>query len=152
VEAAQAQTERHEVVLTAPDPVWAEVDAVRFEQVVTNLLDNAVKFSPAGGRIEVELAEREPGWIEIAVRDHGLGVPDRHRPHLFERFYQAHGDDYRSGMGLGLYISREIVSMHGGHMAVEFPEDGGTRFRVQMPVEAPATPAPEQEGQSVTPA
>ena len=130
VAAAQARTERHQVTLEAPEEVWAEVDAPRLEQVVTNLLDNALKFSPNGGRIVVQVGTPTPESVEVAVQDQGIGVPQEHRAHLFERFYQAHGATHQSGLGLGLYISREIVLRHGGTIRAEFPLQGGTRMVV----------------------
>jgi PAS domain S-box-containing protein len=136
VDQAQLQTSRHELLMSAPESVWATVDALRLEQVITNLLDNAIKFTPNGGPIEIELAQPALNVVRLAVRDHGVGVDPAHRPHLFERFYQAHGNEFRSGMGLGLYISRQIVEMHGGTIEVEFPADGGTRFVVELPRKA----------------
>jgi signal transduction histidine kinase len=68
------------------------------------------------------------------VRDHGLGIAAGKRKHIFERFYQAHAAGYRSGLGLGLYISRQIVELHGGRIRAEFPRGGGTRFVVRLPV------------------
>jgi len=136
VKQIQSDTVPHELVLAMPEPVWASVDVLRFEQVVTNLLDNAVRFSPAGGQIDVELTHPKPDIARLTVRDHGIGVPAEHRPHLFERFYQAHRSDHRSGMGLGLYVCREIVEKHGGHIEAEFPPDGGTRFVVELPAQS----------------
>lgn len=128
----QALGNGHEIVLTrAPERLIAQIDALRIEEVVNNLLDNARKYSPDGGRIEVSLVE-SPGEALITVRDHGLGVRPADRPRLFERFYQAHSD--RSGVGLGLHISRRFVEMHGGAIRAEFPEDGGTRFVVSLPL------------------
>jgi signal transduction histidine kinase len=133
IEHLQNQTSRHDLVLRAAGPVWAEIDAIRFEQVIVNLLDNAIKFSPGGGPIEVEVGQAAPNLVRLSIRDHGLGVPPEHRDRLFERFYRAHGGDHRSGMGLGLYITREIVEMHGGHIEAVFPPDGGTQFVVELP-------------------
>lgn len=130
---AQAATSRHELVLTAPQRLEAMVDALRIEQVVSNLLDNAIKFSPNGGRVEVDLASPDPGAMRLSVRDHGIGIAPAHRPHVFERFYQSQPEDQRAGLGLGLYVSRQIVEQHGGRIEAEFPEDGGTRFVVQLP-------------------
>jgi signal transduction histidine kinase len=79
----------------------------------------------------------------VTVRDHGIGVPPEHRARLFERFFQAHSTDHRSGMGLGLYITRQIVELHGGHIEVEFPPDGGTRFVVEIPAETAKVPTVE---------
>lgn len=133
VELAQARTVRHTLTFASPPMLMATVDPLRFEQVMTNLLDNAVKYSPDGGPIEVELAENSPGIIRITVRDEGVGVPLEHRPHLFEQYYRAHADDHRSGVGLGLHISREIIVRHGGRIWAEFPPEGGTRMVVEIP-------------------
>jgi signal transduction histidine kinase len=136
VDAAQACTDRHRVTLQAPSTLEAEADPLRLEQVLTNLLDNAIKYSPEGGPIQVVLARARDGWVELAVRDWGLGIPPRRRGRIFERFYQAHGDGHRSGLGLGLYVSRRIAELHGGAIRAEFPHDGGTRFVVSLPVAA----------------
>jgi PAS domain S-box-containing protein len=116
-----------------PEPVWVDADPLRLEQVITNLLDNAIKFSPPGSPIEVRIAEPGPTGVTLAVRDHGIGIPAELRPRLFERYYQAHDAEYRSGMGLGLYLSRQIIALHGGSIHAEFPPDGGTRFVVHLP-------------------
>jgi len=71
--------------------------------------------------------------VELAVRDHGLGIPPERRSRIFECFYQAQADGYRSGTGLGLYISRKIVELHGGELRAEFPPDSGSRFVVHLP-------------------
>jgi signal transduction histidine kinase len=134
--AIRAQVGNHPVSLGAPEELIAVVDPVRLEQVVTNLLDNALKFSPNGGPIEVQLTAPEPGLLRLAVRDHGIGVPVEHRPHIFERFYQAHAGQHFSGaagLGLGLYISQQIAEMHGGNITAEFPRGGGTRVIVTVP-------------------
>ena len=130
VEDTRTVSERHEIVVEAPEELMATIDELRIEQVVTNLLDNAMKYSPDGGRVEVRVASSGENAI-ISVRDHGLGVAPEHRTHLFDRFYQAHPD--RSGMGLGLYITRQIVERHGGTIYAESPSDGGTRFVVSIP-------------------
>ena len=130
---AQTAASRHEIVLSAPRRVDARIDALRFEQIVTNLLDNAIKFSPSGGRIEVDISSPERGAVRLTVRDHGIGIAPEHRAHIFERFYQSQPSDQRAGMGLGLYVSRQIVELHGGHIEAEFPEDGGTRMVVWLP-------------------
>jgi signal transduction histidine kinase len=132
----QATTDRHAITLRAA-PVEAEVDPLRVEQVLVNLLDNAVKFTPGGGAIEVTLRAVEEAAAEIAVRDHGLGIPAEQRERVFERFSQAHAEAHLSGMGLGLFVVRQIVGLHGGSIRVEAPPDGGTRMVVRLPVRAP---------------
>lgn len=111
----------------------ATVDPLRVEQVLVNLLDNAVKFSPPGSTIDVEIDGQAEDEVRFAVRDRGSGVPQERRSHLFERFFQAHGEGYRGGMGLGLYLSKHIVESHGGGLHVEFPDDGGTRISGVLP-------------------
>src|SRR5919202_762800 len=137
VEAARLAQGMHTLVLRAPAELFAYVDALRFEQVVVNLLDNAVKYSPAGTQIDVELAAADRGTVRLSVRDRGIGIPPDRRHRIFDRFYQAHGQDAlagpSTGIGLGLYITRQIVELHGGHIAAEFPTDGGTRFVVALP-------------------
>ncbi|HZT97826.1 MAG TPA: ATP-binding protein [Chloroflexota bacterium] len=147
VEQSRRSTDRHEIVVSGPPHLGGFLDGIRFEQVIANLLDNAIKFSPDGGRIDVEVAESEPGRLTLAVQDHGLGVPPENRNQLFTRFYQAHGDDYRSGMGLGLFISRQIVEQHEGTIVALFPEQGGTRFVIAMPI---GPPTDEEEGREAT--
>jgi len=74
--------------------------------------------------------------VHIVVRDRGIGIPPEKRGEIFGRFYQAHAEDHRSGLGLGLYISGQIVALHDGQIVAEFPPDGGTRFVVALPVSA----------------
>jgi signal transduction histidine kinase len=129
---ARSQTSRHELTVDGGAAVHALVDPLRLEQVVTNLIDNAIKYSPEGGpiRIAVRKGRRE---ITIAVLDHGMGVPPEHRDRIFDRFYQAHPEHRLGGMGLGLYISTQIVELHGGRLEAEFPPEGGTRIIVRIP-------------------
>jgi PAS domain S-box-containing protein len=131
---AGATAQPRTIVVHAPERLVAEVDPLRLEQVVRNLIDNAIKYSPDGGPIEVSVARSTPGCARIAVRDYGIGVPPEHRANIFEPFYRAHPDGQTSGLGLGLHISREIVEQHGGRIEAEFPADGGTCFVVTLPV------------------
>ena len=127
----------HTIMLDTDHPdVVGEWDVRRIERVLVNLLDNAVKYSPDGGAIEVGIAELEEdgqAQLELTVRDHGLGVPQEHLPHIFERLYQGHTMSYSPGMGLGLYVARQIVQLHGGSIHAESPRDGGARFVVRLP-------------------
>lgn len=119
-----------EIVLTAPGSLVIRLDPLRVDQVVTNLVENALKYSH-DRPIEVSISATDRA-ATLAVRDHGIGVDPTDRAKLFERFYQAHPG--RSGMGLGLYIARQIVELHGGTIRAEFPEDGGTRFVITLPL------------------
>jgi two-component system, OmpR family, sensor histidine kinase VicK len=115
-------------------PLMATVDPLRLEQVLVNLIDNAMKYSPEGGSIAVGINVHDPETVQITVRDHGLGIPPERRERIFDRFFQAHLETHRSGMGLGLYISREIVRQHGGDLTAEFPADGGSCFVISLPM------------------
>jgi PAS domain S-box-containing protein len=134
VTAMQNQSQYHTLKVVGVDLPQIQIDALRVEQVLTNLLDNAIKYSPQGGPIEIELSTPDVDHVEIGIRDHGPGIPADHREHIFERFYQAgEGQSNAAGMGLGLYISREIVELHGGSIRAEFPDDGGARFAITLP-------------------
>jgi excisionase family DNA binding protein len=134
VAGVQMRSDQHPLTLIVPPSLEALVDPLRLEQVLTNLLDNAVKYSPDGGPIEVVLSRLGGGAAELSVRDRGVGIPPEKRGQIFERFFQAHGDGYLSGLGLGLYVSRQIVERHNGQLRAEFPPDGGTRFVATLPL------------------
>jgi signal transduction histidine kinase len=136
----RARVNERTIAVAAPDDLVADIDPMRIEQVVRNLLDNAIKYSPPDCPIEVQVGVASPGLARVAVRDHGPGIPVEHRPHIFEQFYRAHSASQVSGMGLGLHISRQIVELHDGSIEAEFPSDGGTCFLVTLPI-APRLPA-----------
>ncbi|MHB8876756.1 MAG: sensor histidine kinase [Myxococcaceae bacterium] len=121
-----------------PGPVTLVGDPVRLGQVLGNLLDNAIKYTPEATPIEVELEVPE-GAARVSVTDHGPGVPAERRPQLFTRFYGVGGPGPRvSGMGIGLYLCRVIVSLHGGHIEADTEEGRGSRFWFTLPLlEAP---------------
>jgi signal transduction histidine kinase len=127
----------HTFLYEGPDQLQLRVDPIRFEQVITNLLTNAVKFSPQGGPVIVRLEKNGSDAIDISVTDHGLGIPADRREAAFDRFYQAHSESeserHLAGMGLGLHITREIVQLHGGSIRIEEPEHAGSRFVVSLP-------------------
>lgn len=127
----------HEIVLTAPEPVVAVVDAPRLEQVIVNLIDNAAKFSPGGTRIDVSVTALGPDAVEIVVADQGSGIPAEHLPHIFERSYQGGEVQRTAGLGLGLYISRQVVELHGGRIEAASPPGGGTRLTITLPTRPP---------------
>lgn len=137
VERLQTTTDRHQLSVQTPFAhLWASVDAVRIEQVLSNLLTNAIKYSPQGGPIEVTLTENEQTHeAQFSVRDHGLGIPQEQQAHLFGRFVRA--DNVRaariSGTGLGLYLCRELVERHGGHIWFTSAEQSGSTFFFTLP-------------------
>jgi len=114
--------------------LWADGDPERVHQVVANLLENAVRHSPAGGRVEVR-AHPDRGRVAIEVLDEGPGIPEEEASRVFERFYRA--DTARSssvgGAGLGLAIARWIVDLHGGDIRAERRTPTGCRMVVLLP-------------------
>jgi PAS domain S-box-containing protein len=136
VEAAQGVSNIHQVILTAPDePLIAFFDRDRLEQVVQNLLLNAIKYSPGGGAVRVEVDEH-PDEVWIAVTDEGIGIPPDALPHLFERFYRtaAAREHGLPGLGLGLFVTRSLIEAHGGRIWVASAgADRGSRFVVAVP-------------------
>jgi signal transduction histidine kinase len=141
VAAAQARTGRHTLTVHAPSEVLARVDPLRLSQVVTNLVDNAIKFSPNGGPIDVEISTSPRSTARVAVTDRGIGIKAKDRERVFERFPPTRVGDHAAGMGLGLWISRRIVDLHGGRIAVETPAGGGTRLVVSLPTGLPPRPS-----------
>ena len=132
---ARATTQTHDLTVSGPDDVWASVDGLRIDQVLANLLTNAIKYSPNGGQIDVTVAAIGADAVQIAVRDRGIGIPEPTRELIFDRFYRVDETGPTSGMGLGLYICRQIVELHGGTIEAEAAPERGTRFTVTLPLE-----------------
>jgi len=137
VEQAETAARRRgvEVVIRLPGhPLRIRHDPVRVGQVIANLVGNAIKFTPRGGRVAVEVG-RTPDGARIEVTDTGVGIPAEELPRIFERFYRgARASEARSsGSGLGLAIVRSIVEMHGGTITVESREGQGSTFTVSLP-------------------
>jgi signal transduction histidine kinase len=124
---------RRPVDVRCPAHLDAEVDPVRIEQLLSNLIENAIKYSDEDAPIEVALEMAESGAISLLVTDRGIGIPESARELIFERFHQAPSSASGGGMGLGLYISRQIVDLHGGTIAAEPGPVCGTRMRVTLP-------------------
>jgi signal transduction histidine kinase len=111
-----------------------KADPVRLSQVIENLVSNAVKYSPPGSPISVTL-QQNGGYVRLSVTDQGLGIPPEKLPLIFERFYRVTdgGGTEVKGTGLGLFITREIVRMHGGEIQVESTPEKGSTFTVDLP-------------------
>ncbi len=115
----------------APESYRMALDGLRMEEVITNLVDNALKYSPKDTPIEVELSS-SPDAIGIAVRDRGPGIGSADRARIFEPFHRSASTGV-PGVGLGLHIAKQIVELHGGTLSVETPVGGGSRFVVTVP-------------------
>lgn len=146
VSAAYRDEAEHTIVVECPARLEAMVDPVQFEHVIDNLVENAVRFSPHGGIVTVALGHGADGGIRLSVTDQGIGIPPQHRDAVFERFHQAHEEMRLSGMGLGLYMTREIVALHGGVVWLEEQEHGGTRVVVTLPPATGGAPAERGAG------
>lgn len=116
---------------TAAGGLPADLDAERILQVLANLVNNALKFTPRGGRVAVH-AERTADGLRVAVRDTGVGIPPDQLEAVFKRFWQA-GEDERRGLGLGLYISKSIIDGHDGRIWAESTVGSGSSFVFTIP-------------------
>ena len=115
-------------------PLLIEGDELRLEQVLQNIIQNAMKYSPAGGAIIIRVEPRGDRAC-VSVTDQGIGIPQASIPHLFQRFYRADNADSQhiSGMGVGLYVVKEIVRLHGGDIEVTSTEGEGSTFTICLP-------------------
>jgi len=136
---------RHQLsVSLSPRPIWLHADAVRMEQVVVNLLANAVKYTDEGGQIGLTV-EQEGDECVLRVRDTGIGIAPEFLPHVFDKFTQADRtlDRSRGGLGLGLALVSRLVELHGGRVEARSALGQGSEFIVRLPVmAAPAAPPP----------
>jgi CheY-like chemotaxis protein/two-component sensor histidine kinase len=129
----------HEFHESVPaEPVWLHADPVRLAQVVSNLLNNAARYTPPGGRIALE-AKHCGDEVEISVTDNGIGIPAESLDSVFDMFTQAGGPEsrYQGGLGIGLALVKGLVALHGG--TIEACSDGsgcGSRFRVRLPTQS----------------
>ena len=138
LEAASAliTARRHELQITlAPQPIKVEADHVRLSQMFGNVLTNAAKYTPEGGRIDVALEHAE-GWATVRIRDSGIGIAAEDLPHVFEPFYQVNAAQAhaRGGLGIGLALVQRIAQCHGGTVEVRSAGLGsGSEFVIRLP-------------------
>ncbi len=142
----QGTTQHHELLLTITDaPLLAEVDEFRMTQVLSNLIGNAIKYSSDDTAVDITVGRTPaappptplPGddWVYVSVSDQGIGIPADEQERLFERFFRANNAKSKaSGMGLGLFIAREIVQLHGGQMWVRSVAGRGSTFSIAVPL------------------
>ena len=128
---AEQRGVRVDCALPAAAP--ARVDPLRFAQIASNLLDNAVKYNRDAGEVRVTLAEDGPAW-RLSIANTGPGIGPEHRARLFERFFRAEHTAEETGHGLGLGLARELARAHGGDVALVRSEDGWTEFAVTLPL------------------
>jgi PAS domain S-box-containing protein len=132
VSSAEENGDAHEhrfVLELPPEPLAAEADAEKLRQVLAHLLENAVRYSPNGGRVTIA-ARRKSDRVEFQVADEGIGIPEAERERIFRKFYS---DQERGGTGLGLFIAQGLVNAMGGRIRVESAEGEGSRFAFELP-------------------
>ena len=143
---AAAEHKRIRLSCRLPEHISATIDAGKVERVVSNILSNAVKFTPAAGEINVELAADTPqGTATLSITNTGKGIAESDLPHIFDRFYQPQHSE--GGTGIGLALAKAFVDMHGGHISVSSKAEGPTVFTVHLPLNLQAetpTSAAEQ--------
>ncbi|WP_232211070.1 substrate-binding domain-containing protein [Prevotella conceptionensis] len=143
---AAAEHKRIRLSCRLPEHISATIDAGKVERVVSNILSNAVKFTPAAGEINVELAADTPqGTATLSITNTGKGIAESDLPHIFDRFYQPQHSE--GGTGIGLALAKAFVDMHGGHISVSSKVEGTTVFTVHLPLNLQAetpTSAAEQ--------
>lgn len=122
-------------------PAVVAGDRNRLKQVLVNLIDNAIKYTPEGGRITVEV-KSYANRVQLSVGDTGIGIAPEHREKIFDRFYRVSTDRGETGSGLGLAIAKSICSAHGGAIAVESVPGAGSVFRIELPLSASGAAAP----------
>ena len=131
-----AEQRGQQLTADLPESLPLTADGAKLEQVLYNLVENAVKYTPEGGHIHVTVS-RTGKQAVFAVTDDGPGIPAEDQPHIFDRFYRV--DKARSretgGTGLGLSIVKQIVALHHGTVTVESQEGAGSTFRVELPME-----------------
>lgn len=134
VESVSSISKAHRFSFRKGEELSVVADKPRVSQVLTNLLSNAAKYSPNGGDVDVEL-RREDGFAVVSVRDRGLGISHEQQKHVFEKYYRtAEGERRTEGTGLGLYIAKTFVELHGGRIWVESEPEKGSTFRFSLPI------------------
>ena len=135
--AAIAEERAITLCVRGEEELYADVDRVKFARILVNLVSNAFKFTPAGGRISCTLEHVPGGRFLVSVQDNGPGVPDAMKQQIFDRFTQGEAGQGAVGSGLGLNIVREFVELHGGTVVVVDAPGGGAVFQMELPVRAP---------------
>jgi len=132
-ESLQQATEKHCIQLNLKALNEISADEERLRQVVVNLVSNAIKYSPDGGDITISSEEKD-GYLIVCVQDNGMGIPVSDKDRIFDRLYRVSGQTKGiKGLGLGLYICKQIIQLHGGSIEVESEEGKGSAFRISLP-------------------
>lgn len=134
VNSMQAVTDRHKIIKKGATGKIIHGDRHRIEQVINNFLSNAIKYTPEEGDIEVNILN-EGSKVRLLVKDYGIGIPEEHREKIFDRFYRVDDNIHNfTGLGIGLYISREIIRQHNGSVGVNSEPGKGSEFYFTIPI------------------
>ena len=117
----------------APERLEMAGDIRLIQRMLANLLDNAIKYTPAGGAVAVAARANANDSVSIVVKDSGIGIFEKDLPHIFERFYRGDPSRSQAGAGLGLSFARAVAHAHGGEITVENSQPSGATFRVELP-------------------
>lgn len=133
-EVFQTESNKHQIQVTGSSPIIVRADLSKVKQVLNNLISNAVKYSPTGGVIAIELSQ-EKETVHLSIKDQGLGIPEESLPHIFERFYRVDNSDRRNigGTGLGLAIVKELLDNMQGSVWAESKLGEGSVFHIRLP-------------------
>jgi two-component system, chemotaxis family, CheB/CheR fusion protein len=125
----------HKIITNVKENLFVDADRERILQVLTNLVSNAIKYSPNGGSIFISANSKDSNVV-ISIEDQGIGIPEESQKLIFQRFYRSSNPVIGTfpGIGLGLYITNEIVRRHGGTISVESKEGKGSKFTVTLPI------------------
>jgi two-component system CheB/CheR fusion protein len=133
IEEFQMQSPKHQLIIDGDKNITVTADRNRIEQVLVNLVSNAIKYSPDADQVIIGVEQLKKG-IRISITDFGIGIPKNNLPLIFDRFYRVDEKSQRyAGLGLGLYISAEIVRRHDGHINIESEEGKGSTFWFVIP-------------------
>ena len=135
---------------TLPPALAFTGDTGKIQRMISNLIDNAVKYTPRGGRVALSLAEEGNGTIRLSIEDTGIGIAEADLPHIFERFYRCDTSRSEEGTGLGLSLARAVARAHGGDIVAESTPGGGSVFTVTLPASRQAVVSPVDQGISGT--
>jgi signal transduction histidine kinase len=131
-----ARQQALEIIIDCPSDIGAfEADESRMKQVLFNLISNAIKYTPANGRITLEARRREQ-WMVLAVIDTGIGIPEADRGRVVGKFERANAQARQAGAGLGLSLVKSFVELHGGHIEIDSEPNKGTRISCYLPLKA----------------
>jgi PAS domain S-box-containing protein len=134
IESFAVTQQSHSINFAATAPVLLHGDRLRLEQVLINLINNAIKYSPQADKVDIGI-ENNSGKLVVLVKDYGIGISKENHEHIFNQFYRVENLNHKiSGLGLGLYITREIIERHKGTLQVESDPGTGSVFRIELPL------------------